>query len=174
MYCWFSVFFLFGEAFLTLFSFFFFSFSFNEYYKEQRLCMKPAPGAEVSKWPQLGLLCGCWLCVCALCCRWMLQGGTVRAPGQRPGRLVLWEFRNAPQPLNKKWLPVVLTYLVGFEWKVGRYRMKADGLVLCQGRVSLDIWGNLFSKDRLALHSCPRMGGGSHPWGCSRAVRMWH
>ena len=43
-----------------------------------------------------------------------------------------------------------------------------DGCAVGAGKVSSPKSGD-------ALHSCPGSGGGGHhPWGCSRAVGMWH
>ena len=68
------------------------------------------------------------------------------------------------------------------EWDGGRpllprncNRMRGNGLILYQEKVSLGIKENVFSERAvLQWHSCPGKWWGHHPWRCSGIVEMWH
>jgi len=51
---------------------------------------------------------------------------------------------------------------------------RGDGLRLHQERIRMGMRNHSFSKEQSGSGTAGQGVGGHHPWGCPRAVGMWH
>jgi len=120
-----------------------------------------------------------WSCLLWDCCYWPVVLQFFKGKLSHSGVVHCWKKGWDPKESDAQ--EIKMAYVQCFLHHnskgphVIHYRMRGNGLKLCQGRLRFCIRNSFYSKRAvMQWHSCPGRWWGHRPWRCPRAMEMWY